>query len=38
VQRNIPARGFRPSVYIAAMGLIMAFGFYKLGKGIREQK
>lgn len=37
-KRNIPARGFRPSYYLAAMGLIMTYGFYKVGKGIREQK
>ncbi|MCJ1432585.1 hypothetical protein MMC27_001942 [Xylographa pallens] len=36
-KRNLPARGFRPSYYLFAMGGIMAFGFYKVGKGIREQ-
>ncbi|KAF2144790.1 uncharacterized protein K452DRAFT_223043 [Aplosporella prunicola CBS 121167] len=35
-RRNLPARGFRPSVYVAGIGLLMTYGFYKLGKGIRE--
>lgn len=38
VQRNLPARGFRPSVMLLAMGGVMVFGFWKVGKGIREQK
>lgn len=37
-QRNLPARGFRPSYYLVAMGLICTYGLYKTGKGIREQK
>lgn len=37
-QRNLPARGFRPSVMLAVMGGVMVFGFWKVGKGIREQK
>ena len=37
-QRNLPARGFRPSYYLLAVGVIMSYGFYKVGKGIREQK
>ncbi|KAI9676894.1 MAG: hypothetical protein M1817_006733 [Caeruleum heppii] len=36
-KRNIPARGFRPVYYLAAVGLIMTYGFIKVGKGIREQ-
>ncbi|KAI9707229.1 MAG: hypothetical protein M1836_000189 [Candelina mexicana] len=36
-KRNIPARGFRPSYYLFAVGVIMTYGFYKVGKGIREQ-
>ncbi|KAI9723605.1 MAG: hypothetical protein M1812_000905 [Candelaria pacifica] len=36
-KRNIPARGFRPSSYLLAVGVIMTYGFYKVGKGIREQ-
>ncbi|EKD18794.1 uncharacterized protein L3040_008704 [Drepanopeziza brunnea f. sp. 'multigermtubi'] len=36
-KRNLPARGFRPSVMLAAMFGMMGFGFYKVGKGIREQ-
>ncbi|KAF2815535.1 uncharacterized protein BDZ99DRAFT_485794 [Mytilinidion resinicola] len=35
-KRNLPARGFRPSVYLLATGLLMTYGFYKVGKGIRE--
>ncbi|KAK5004015.1 GRIM-19 [Cryomyces antarcticus] len=36
-KRNLPARGFRPSVYLLAVGVVMTYGFYKVGKGIREQ-
>ncbi|KAL9069905.1 MAG: hypothetical protein Q9161_005219 [Pseudevernia consocians] len=36
-KRNLPARGFRPSYYLYAMGIICAYGLYKTGKGIREQ-
>ncbi|RFU27891.1 hypothetical protein B7463_g8439, partial [Scytalidium lignicola] len=36
-KRNLPARGFRPAVMLAAMAGIMTYGFYKVGKGIREQ-
>merc|ERR1712093_907550 len=36
-KRNLPARGFRPSVMLVAMAGVMTFGFYKVGKGIREQ-
>lgn len=37
-QRNLPARGFRPSYYLAAVGLIMTWGLYKYVKGAREHK
>jgi hypothetical protein len=37
-QRNLPARGFRPSVMLFAVAGVMTFGFWKIGKGIREQK
>jgi len=37
-QRNLPVRGFRPSVMLLGVAGIMTFGFWKLGKGIREQK
>ena len=37
-QRNLPARGFRPSVMLVAVAGVMTFGFWKIGKGIREQK
>ncbi|KAI1135529.1 GRIM-19 [Hypoxylon sp. FL0543] len=36
-KRNLPAPGFRPATLLLGMGAIMIFGFYKLGKGIREQ-
>ncbi|PBP23031.1 NADH-ubiquinone oxidoreductase [Diplocarpon rosae] len=36
-KRNLPARGFRPSVLLLVMAGTMTFGFYKVGKGIREQ-
>lgn len=37
-QRNLPARGFRPAVMLGVVVGVCAFGFYKIGKGIREQK
>lgn len=38
LQRNLPARGFRPSVMLFGVAGLMTFGFWKVGKGIREQK
>ena len=38
LQRNIPARGFRPVYYLIGMGAIMTYGFYKYGVGVREHK
>lgn len=37
-KRNLPARGFRPSVYLVGVGLIVTYGFYVYGKGMREAK
>ena len=37
LQRNIPARGFRPVWYVAAVGVLVTFGMYKVGQGNREQ-
>jgi hypothetical protein len=37
-QRNLPVRGFRPAYYLIGMHMVMAYGFYKLYYGIREQK
>lgn len=37
-KRNLPARGFRPAIYLLGMGLVMTYGFIKVGRGIREQK
>ncbi|KAK4993217.1 hypothetical protein LTR66_006072 [Elasticomyces elasticus] len=36
-RRNLPIRGFRPAYYLVAVGAIMTYGFWKVGKGIREQ-
>ncbi|KAH6677218.1 GRIM-19 protein-domain-containing protein [Halenospora varia] len=36
-KRNLPARGFRPAVLLAGMLGICSYGFYKVGKGIREK-
>ncbi|PLN77360.1 putative NADH-ubiquinone oxidoreductase subunit GRIM-19 [Aspergillus taichungensis] len=36
-KRNIPARGFRPVTYLIGMHMVMAWGYYKLFHGIREQ-
>ncbi|RYP88147.1 hypothetical protein DL769_000339 [Monosporascus sp. CRB-8-3] len=36
-KRNLPASGFRPGTWLLGMGVVMAYGFYKLGQGIREQ-
>ncbi|PSK53893.1 hypothetical protein B9Z65_7699 [Elsinoe australis] len=35
-RRNLPARGFRPAWYLAAVAGIMTYGFYRIGQGIRE--
>ncbi|RYP04874.1 hypothetical protein DL764_004197 [Monosporascus ibericus] len=36
-KRNLPVSGFRPGTWLLGMGVVMAYGFYKLGQGIREQ-
>ncbi|KAI5842445.1 GRIM-19 [Morchella snyderi] len=36
-KRNVPARGFKPSYYLFAMGAICAYGFYEVTRGNREQ-
>jgi len=36
-RRNLPARGFRPSIYFAAVLGICTYGFYRLIGGIRER-
>jgi hypothetical protein len=38
LQRNLPARGFKPGYYMIGMHLIMAYGFYKYFHGVREQR
>ncbi|RDW68013.1 hypothetical protein BP6252_09409 [Coleophoma cylindrospora] len=35
-KRNLPARGFRPSIVLFGVAGIMTYGFYKVGTGIRE--
>ncbi|KAJ5797717.1 uncharacterized protein N7503_007013 [Penicillium pulvis] len=37
-KRNLPARGFKPWVYMVGMHAIMAYGFYKYFHGVREQR
>jgi NADH dehydrogenase (ubiquinone) 1 alpha subcomplex subunit 13 len=37
-QRNLPVRGFRPVYYLAAVGAVMTYGFWRVGQGIREWK
>ena len=37
-KRNLPARGFRPSVYILGSSAIVAYGLWKYGKGVAEFK
>lgn len=36
-KRNIPSRGFRPTIYFLLVGGICGYGFYKLIAGIRER-
>lgn len=38
LQRNVPARGFKPAYYMIGMHVIMAYGFYKYFHGVREQR
>jgi hypothetical protein len=37
-KRNLPARGFRPAVYLFGTAALMTYGFWKVGQGIREHK
>lgn len=37
-KRNLPVRGFRPAVYLIGSGALMAYGFWRVGQGIREHK
>lgn len=36
-KRNLPSRGFRPSVLLGISGVVIAYGWYRLSQGIREQ-
>lgn len=38
LQRNVPARGFKPFYYMVGMHMVMAYGFYKYFHGVREQR
>ncbi|CAD6503058.1 BgTH12-02729 [Blumeria graminis f. sp. triticale] len=35
-KRNLPARGFRPSILLFGVAGIMTYGFWRVGQGIRE--
>lgn len=37
-QRNLPSRGFRPSIYLFGLIGICSYGFYYTMAGIREQR
>ncbi|ABN64524.1 NADH-ubiquinone oxidoreductase [Scheffersomyces stipitis CBS 6054] len=37
-KRNLPSRGFRPSIYFWGITGLMAFGFYRFYKGVDEQR
>jgi hypothetical protein len=37
-KRNLPVRGFRPAVYLFGSAALMAYGFWRVGQGIREHK
>ncbi|KAK9381644.1 GRIM-19 [Kockiozyma suomiensis] len=37
-KRNLPSRGFRPSIYLAIMGGISLLGCIPLTRGIRERR
>ncbi|KAL1602777.1 hypothetical protein SLS60_006198 [Paraconiothyrium brasiliense] len=35
-KRNLPARGFRPAMYLVGTAAVMTYGFWRVGQGIRE--
>lgn len=37
-KRNVPARGFRPSIYFWGITGLISFGFYRYYQGINEQR
>ena len=37
-KRNLPARGFRPAMYLVGTAALMTYGFWRVGQGIREHK
>ncbi|PSR82424.1 NADH-ubiquinone oxidoreductase subunit [Coniella lustricola] len=37
-KRNLPARGFKPATLLAIGGGVMLYGWWRYGKGAREQR
>ncbi|KAI1332442.1 NADH-ubiquinone oxidoreductase subunit [Xylariaceae sp. FL0255] len=37
-KRNLPASGISPGKWLLAMGVVMTYGFYKFGIGVKEQR
>lgn len=37
-KRNVPSRGFRPTIYFWGISGIIAFGFYRYYRGVDEQR
>ncbi len=37
-RRNLPSKGPRAGVWLVAMGVVCAFGLYKVGQGNREKR
>ena len=37
-KRNLPVRGFKPRYYLLGMGVIMIYGWYHYGVGVRHRK
>lgn len=37
-KRNLPSRGFRPTVYFWGIAGVVAYGYYKFYKGVDEQR
>lgn len=37
-KRNVPSRGFRPTIYFWGLTSLMAFGYYRYYQGVSEQR
>lgn len=37
-KRNLPSRGFRPTIYFWGISGVIAFGFYRYYRGVDEQR